>query len=47
MNIEDPNRTRKAFEWTKMHFAETYPGLQLKMVAHGDAKGSKEAAERG
>lgn len=47
VNRDDPEQCRKAFEAVEAMWAQDYPGTQAKLVAHGDAKGSKEAQARG
>lgn len=47
VNPEDPEATRKAFEAVVAFRQQDTPGTQSKFVAHGDAKGSKVAIERG
>ncbi|MUN53916.1 hypothetical protein GMA10_01510 [Kocuria koreensis] len=47
VNPEDPEQTQRAFEAVVAFREEYTPGTQSKFVAHGDARGSKAAIERG
>lgn len=47
VNPEDPESTQRAFEAVVAFREEYTPGTQSKFVAHGDARGSKAAIERG
>lgn len=47
VNPEDPEQTRKAFDAVVAMWERDYSGVQSKLVAHGDARGSKNAQERG
>lgn len=47
VNRDDSEACRQAFEAVEAMWAQDYPGTQAKLVAHGDAKGSKDAKERG
>lgn len=43
----DPEACARAVDWVRRWVADDYQGAQAKGVAHGDAKGSEDARERG
>ncbi|MDP5226906.1 MULTISPECIES: hypothetical protein [Arthrobacter] len=47
VNPDDPDQCLRAFEAVVAFREQDTPGTQSKFVAHGDAKGSKAAIERG
>lgn len=47
VNRDDPEQCHKAFEAVEAMWAQDYPGTQATLTAHGDAKGSQDALERG